>query len=396
MKTKKRRILFFVPEWPALTSGVLHSQVLSVARFLSESGFECLFVGCEISEEKATEAAKKISEVYGIQAVVHGIPLNKRGYIGMLMTLRKLYRLTKGEIHSFQPTHVYSRSIPLSSFARKIAKETDAISVFDVRATLSEEVKLRHGGKGLRYWYIRYVEKKEFRKSDRLSCVSENLKGYIGAQVGRREISVIPSCFDQKKFFFDSEARKQIRARYRLTDDCNLICYSGGLALWQRVGDIISLFEKLAHTDLQYRFLFVTKETKKLQELLGRTTLSTDSYHIESCAQDEVYRYLSAADAGIIMRDDTVVNNVASPIKIGEYLGCGLPLILTKGIGDFSELIPQADIGLLLDESGDLAMQVISFMQKLDADKVRQQAISFSYAHFSNESHFKEYENLYG
>jgi glycosyltransferase involved in cell wall biosynthesis len=87
---------------------------------------------------------------------------------------------------------------------------------------------------------------------------------------------------------------------------------------------------------------------------------------------------------------------VASPIKIGEYLGCGLPLILTKGIGDFSELIPRTGIGLLLDETSDPAMQICAFMEKLDVVKIRDQAINFSNDHFSNEAHLQEYENLYG
>lgn len=396
MKKERGRILFFVPEWPALSSGVLHSQVLSVARFLSENGFQCMFVGCEVSDEKAAEAAKKISDMYGIQAVVHGLFLDKFGYIGLIVTARKLYQLTKSVIHTFQPTHVYTRAIVNSRFARKIAAESGAVFVFDARAALSEEVRLRRGGGGLRCWYIRHAENNAFRKCSRLACVSQNLKRYITAQTGRKDITVIPSCFDQKKFFFDSQARKEIRARYGLPDTCKVICYSGGLAPWQRVGDIIALFEKIAKIDSRYRFLFLTKETQQLQELLHETMLSPDNYIIKSCAQGDVYRYLSAADAGIIMREDTAVNNVASPIKIGEYLSCGLPVILTKGIGDFSDLIPLAGVGLLLDETGELVMQVTSFMQRLDADTVRNQAISFSHNHFAVESYLKEYENLYG
>ena len=53
MNLEKRRILFFIPQWPASNSGVLHSQVLSTARFLSEQGFECMFIGCDFDDEKA-------------------------------------------------------------------------------------------------------------------------------------------------------------------------------------------------------------------------------------------------------------------------------------------------------------------------------------------------------
>jgi len=43
---------------------------------------------------------------------------------------------------------------------------------------------------------------------------------------------------------------------------------------------------------------------------------------------------------------------VASPIKFGEYLCCGLPVIMTPGIGDTEEIIEKHRIGRLLDLKG--------------------------------------------
>lgn len=71
---------------------------------------------------------------------------------------------------------------------------------------------------------------------------------------------------------------------------------------------------------------------------------------LKSVAHGLVKKYLSAANAGIIMRKDVTVNNVESPIKVGEYLACGLPVILTKGIGDYSASLPKAGVALLLSD----------------------------------------------
>jgi glycosyltransferase involved in cell wall biosynthesis len=225
--------------------------------------------------------------------------------------------------------------------------------------------------------------------------VSTGLRRYIKEAVGREDAIVIPSCLDQKKIFFDIQARKNIREQYGYSDASKVICYSGGLAIWQRVADIISLFESLARYDSNYQFLFLTKEAKTLQEWLRKSELARNRYVVESCTQETIYRYLSAADAGIIMRKDTVVNNVASPIKVGEYLGCGLPLILTKGIGDYSDLLPKAGIGLLLDESGNTARQVDVFMRQLDREKVQNSCIKFSHEYFAIESYRLKYDMLY-
>ncbi len=395
MVIETARIVFFVPEWPASNSAVLHSQVLSVAKFLSKNGFCCMFIGCDISDEKANASTKIISEMYGIQTVVLGIYTTKFGYVSMLYTAGKLYRLTRKLIQDFQPTHIYSRSFVDSVYARKIAREQKAISVYDVRGVVAEEAAFKWGRRGIKYKYILYKEMNELRKSDRLTCVSKNLKDYINAKVGRNDAIVIPSCVEMKMFFYDSKARKEIREKYLLNDEQKVVCYSGGLSKWQRINDIIKLFEQIANTDENYRFIFLIEQSEYLHEIIMKTTLPINKCIILWCSHEQVHKYLSAADAGIIMRENTIVNNVASPIKIGEYLACGLPIIMTRGIGDFGDLVSQIGIGLLLEENGDMACQVISFMSRLDYAEVRRKAINFAYKHFSFQSHLEDYKKLY-
>ena len=59
--------------------------------------------------------------------------------------------------------------------------------------------------------------------------------------------------------------------------------------------------------------------------------------------------WLNVANFGIILRHDILLNNVASPIKIGEYLATGLAIICSKGIGDYSQAISQAGAGVVLE-----------------------------------------------
>jgi glycosyltransferase involved in cell wall biosynthesis len=48
---------------------------------------------------------------------------------------------------------------------------------------------------------------------------------------------------------------------------------------------------------------------------------------------------------GLLLREDTLTNRVASPVKFAEYLRCGLPVILTPYIGDFYGLVRSEDVG---------------------------------------------------
>ena len=44
----------------------------------------------------------------------------------------------------------------------------------------------------------------------------------------------------------------------------------------------------------------------------------------------EVPHYLNAADVAFLFRDNVVMNAVASPTKLAEYMACGLPIISSE------------------------------------------------------------------
>jgi hypothetical protein len=54
-----------------------------------------------------------------------------------------------------------------------------------------------------------------------------------------------------------------------------------------------------------------------------------------------------------LLRENNIVNKVASPTKYGEYLRCGVKLIMTEGIGDFSGLTKSKYFGIVLKDLND-------------------------------------------
>lgn len=111
MRTASVRILFFAPELPASSSGVLHSTVLAEAEYLSQNGFECLFIGSDISESKAKEAERFISENYKIRANVFSGYSKKYGVVSIWLSSRKTARAGRVLIRDYKPTHIYTRNI---------------------------------------------------------------------------------------------------------------------------------------------------------------------------------------------------------------------------------------------------------------------------------------------
>lgn len=134
---------------------------------------------------------------------------------------------------------------------------------------------------------------------------------------------------------------------------------------------------------------------EKLKEIAMERKLSIDRCAFKSCLQNEISQYLSAADVAIIMREDIPTNNVASPIKIGEYLSCGLPIILTKGIGDYSEMVQKAKVGLLLDEDKNEVEQIANFLSNNNLLELREKAIALAREKISWEAYLCDLKNLF-
>lgn len=394
MSLEKPRILYFAPEWPASSSGVLHSTVLAEASYLQRNGLDCFFIGTDVSNEKAAEAEKHIEQTYGIPSKIFGCYSVRFGVLSIVPLVRKVAKLSRDIISGYRPTHIWTDSCLLSAIGRKIAKEQGAVSVFDVQAISAEEIALRRG-RGIGYWIIRWKSVSELNNSDRLAGVSHKLKQWVQNWTGRDDLVVIPCCFDSKRFYFNEQARKKVRQELGFGDGDKVICYSGGLTEHQRIPDILGVCHQISKMRGNFKFLFLTQQAKQLQQMVKEKEVPIERCVIKSCMPQEVPQCLSAADAGIIMRNDIPVNNVASPIKIGEYLGCGLPVILTKGIGDYSEMLPEAGVGIVLDENGNMAEQVVGFIEGPNFGELRQKAIAFARENISWDSHLDDLKRLF-
>ena len=64
---------------------------------------------------------------------------------------------------------------------------------------------------------------------------------------------------------------------------------------------------------------------------------------------NDIPEYLACADLGLALRQPTFSMQGVSPIKLGEYLLCGLPIFATSGVGDTA--IYSSDVGYLVDHA---------------------------------------------
>ena len=59
---------------------------------------------------------------------------------------------------------------------------------------------------------------------------------------------------------------------------------------------------------------------------------------------------LSAADFGIVNIPPTPSQKFRSPIKVGEYLCCGLPFLICKGVSEDALYVSEEKVGVVVND----------------------------------------------
>ena len=72
--------------------------------------------------------------------------------------------------------------------------------------------------------------------------------------------------------------------------------------------------------------------------------------NVKSLTNAEVLKDLKNYDFGFLLRDNTLLNNVSSPIKFQEYLMSGVIPIMSEGIGDYTEEMKEHNLAIITDK----------------------------------------------
>ena len=61
----------------------------------------------------------------------------------------------------------------------------------------------------------------------------------------------------------------------------------------------------------------------------------------------DVIQVLKICDYGLLIREKSITNKVASPVKFAEYLFAGLKIIISPNVGDYSKFVIENNCGYL-------------------------------------------------
>ena len=84
------------------------------------------------------------------------------------------------------------------------------------------------------------------------------------------------------------------------------------------------------------KILFLTHENELVSKLKNAFP---DNVRVKWVDHHFINLYLSVGDYGLLIREQSLTNSVASPTKFAEYLALGLPVLISENLGDYSEFV---------------------------------------------------------
>lgn len=173
--------------------------------------------------------------------------------------------------------------------------------------------------------------------------------------VGLERFVVAPNGKDERLFAPASATERALRKdELGVPPEAPLVVHVGSLGPQYRPGELLGFFARLQHHRPDARLLLLTGAVDEARRLIAAAAISTDRVIVRSVTPEEVARLLGACDAGLAFREPSLSQRAVSPIKVAEYLLCGLPVLTNHGVGDLDhQLGGDAPAWFLRDFSGE-------------------------------------------
>jgi len=243
--------------------------------------------------------------------------------------------------------------------------------------------------------YYRREEQRILTRSDAVICVSEKLREVMVRRFSlpsdrAERVHAIATPASRKEFVFDPARRERTRAALDLQDRFVAV-YAGTLrSAWQLPGKLVDAFACIREARPRAFFLVLTPDADRrhIEPHLQRAGIPPEDYRLRSCPHAEIVDHLCAADIGLLVRDRHPMNEVAAPGKLAEYALTGLPVVMTEGLGDFSEPMRASRLACVLpdvNDAGDMRERIRRFCVRDFGPRERAAFGAWAAARFATE-----------
>lgn len=206
--------------------------------------------------------------------------------------------------------------------------------ILDVHGVVVEETEFENKIKMAKLF--KWIEKKLFKNLDKAIFVTKQMQKFYEKKYSQEMKSI--KCMTLPIIEENRDKSVEISEELKLKiKDKTIIIYSGNLQKWQNIDTMMDLISKNLSNKLFY--IILTGQKEEMERRFKERNISSKYFLVDSVLPSELSKYYEISNYGFILRDDHVLNRVANPTKLGEYLDYGIiPIVKLNEIGDYKEL----------------------------------------------------------
>ena len=214
----------------------------------------------------------------------------------------------------------------------------------------AEESFLRNHSK-LRFKILNAIDCFVMKRALLVLYVSEALKKYYEEKAGCSfaEKSYLMPCFNEQ--FEESVFEKKDYSK-------KIFTYVGSLDLWQCFDKTVSIYAEIEKRFPDAQIKVLTFQTEKAEKIL--IDAGVKNYTVKCVPKEQVKKELEDSVYGFVIRDNIVVNRVATPTKFSSYLSSGVLPVYSECLEDYYKHTKNLQIGFCLKYG-----QFVEFFEKI-------------------------------
>jgi len=220
--------------------------------------------------------------------------------------------------------------------------------IFDQRGLVSDEIP---SNRHFRIFLEKKMENIYYKFSDAIVVVSAVFKDYLIStntilKKHKSKIYVIENSFSYRRFQYSFELRENQLTENNLKNRYIMV-FSGPSVSWQRFDLVVETFKELKKIKPE-SYLLIISYDPLINQLVQNSGILEQDFSIHNLRASDVNKYLIMGDFGIIFGDKRILRKVSAPIKFGEYLASGLPILLMDEIGDTAGITMKYNVGVII------------------------------------------------
>jgi glycosyltransferase involved in cell wall biosynthesis len=294
-----------------------------------------------------------------------------------------------------QAAIVHARSYIAALIGIAVKRVTGARLLFDMRGLWADErVDAGWWPRGGRlYRTAKKIERRLLEGADHIVTLTHAAAREIASfpfLPRSTPITVIPTCADLGRFTPKAGSAQAAAPP--------VLGFVGTASAWSMLPELFRCHRLLQERDPAARLLIVNRhEQDYVRACMAEAGADPERVEIVRADYSDVPGLIARMTIGTALKRPSYSQLGCAPTKLAEYLGCGVPVLVNRGIGDVAEIVAGHRVGVVLDgfEEADLRAGVDEILALLRDEDLPRRCRSAAEAIFALEGGVAAYDGVY-